>query len=164
MSTLPTTPTSLVCPGGTYTLRPLTLEDCGPLSELNRLVSLDPWSEGAFQDTYQSGWPGWVLCNATGERIAWINFMACLDEVELLNIGVHVNYQRQGIAFTLLTYFIKGWQCQAQRMHLEVCVTNTRAQALYEKLGFQYSGRRKNYYLIDGVRLDALLMHKALQS
>jgi ribosomal-protein-alanine N-acetyltransferase len=46
---------------------------------------------------------------------------------------------------------------QALAMMLEVGTENTRAIALYEKLGYQTIATRKNYY---GQGLDAFVMRK----
>ena len=44
-------------------------------------------------------------------------------------------------------------------IHLEVAADNSGAVALYEALGYQVSGRRKQYYQrVSGHRVDAVMM------
>jgi RimJ/RimL family protein N-acetyltransferase len=44
------------------------------------------------------------------------------------------------------------------RLDLFVMTTNTRAMALYERLGFKVEGRRRRAYVINGVAVDDFLM------
>ena len=50
----------------------------------------------------------------------------------------------------------------ATRCYLEVRASNVAARGLYEKLGFQLDGLRKNYYTTAAGREDALLMSLSL--
>lgn len=44
------------------------------------------------------------------------------------------------------------------RLELFVMTTNTRAIALYERLGFKFEGVRRRAYIINGVGVDDHLM------
>jgi ribosomal-protein-alanine N-acetyltransferase len=72
------------------------------------------------------------------------------DETEILNVAVHPNFRRRGVA-TRLIESIRG-----ESLFLEVRESNSTAQELYRKLGFEVVGRRDNYY--DDPVEDALVM------
>jgi len=67
------------------------------------------------------------------------------DEAELLNVGVHRQFQRQGIARQLLTELVQKAPPQAS-IFLEVSHLNLPALKLYENFGFVEIGRRQYYY------------------
>jgi ribosomal-protein-alanine N-acetyltransferase len=73
---------------------------------------------------------------------------------------VHPQYLRQGIATKLLNQLLQdAKKKKTARILLEVRVSNIAACALYQKVGFEIDGRRKNYYPTNTVlREDALLM------
>jgi ribosomal-protein-alanine N-acetyltransferase len=85
--------------------------------------------------------------------------VACLlpPEAELELIAVDLAAQRQGVAFQIFAGLAEEL-CAAQvnEVALEVRASNLAALALYRKLGFIESGRRKDYYQIPVE--DALLM------
>lgn len=82
------------------------------------------------------------------------------DMFEVLQITVASAYQRQGIATQLLSLSKKKAQSLGcKRVVLEVRETNLGAIALYQRLGFQLDGVRKNYYRnAQGIAENALLM------
>lgn len=79
------------------------------------------------------------------------------DEAHITNIAVRKQYQRQGIGELLLISIIDlATELKADFMTLEVRVSNTAAQSLYQKYGFTKTGIRTGYYTDN--REDALLM------
>ena len=84
------------------------------------------------------------------------------DDAEIMTIGVGRQFQRQGIAASLMEALIARAREQgAQRMLLEVRVDNTPALALYERFGFARMGLRKRYYQPEGI--DAYTMSLDLE-
>ena len=79
-----------------------------------------------------------------------------LDEGTLEKIAVAPAYRRQGVAEAILGAYIRFGQANLAFLTLEVRESNAPAIGLYEKLGFQVVGRRKNYYR--ELNEDALLM------
>jgi len=68
-------------------------------------------------------------------------------ECELENLVVAATHRRRGFGANLLTSLIaSAGQRNVGRIFLEVRESNMSARLLYEKLGFQLSGRRKAYY------------------
>lgn len=84
------------------------------------------------------------------------------DDAEIMTIGVGRQFQRQGIAASLMEALIARAREQgAQRMLLEVRVDNIPALALYERFGFARMGLRKRYYQPEGI--DAYTMSLELE-
>ena len=89
--------------------------------------------------------------------IGAIGFWLILDEAHITTIGVRKTYQRQGIGELLLIKAIElAKELGAQVITLEVRISNTVPQALYEKYGFQRVGSRRAYYSDN--KEDALIM------
>lgn len=94
----------------------------------------------------------------TDERIlgyAGLWFVA--GEAHLTSIAARESYRREGIGELLLISAINmAVERNAEIVTLEVRVSNSAAQALYEKYGFRKVGVRRGYYTDN--KEDALLM------
>jgi len=94
--------------------------------------------------------PGQVVLGYVG---TWL----LAEEAHIVAIAVAQPYRRRGIGeFLLMGAIEEAIRRRAGSITLEVRVSNTPAQRLYEKYGFTVVGRRKGYYLDNGE--DALLM------
>ena len=100
-----------------------------------------------------------VACRAIGNRVAegesspegevlgYAGLWFVLDEAHLISIAVGEAHQRQGVGHQLLAAALDlAREKAAATMTLEVRVSNTSAQALYEKFGFKRVGVRRGYY------------------
>lgn len=107
--------------------------------------------------------PQAILLVASREReppAGYVVFRHVAGEAELLRVGVAPDERRQGLARALVTAGLERLRAEKIEVcHLEVRVDNDGAIALYEDLGFEYTGRRPRYYR-DGT--DALLYTKSL--
>jgi [ribosomal protein S18]-alanine N-acetyltransferase len=82
-------------------------------------------------------------------------------EWELENIVVAPASRRKGLATRLFTTLLaRARETNSQRVFLEVRESNQPARALYVRLGFEESGRRKLYYA--NPQEDAILYRLAL--
>ncbi len=114
----------------------------------------NPWGKEAFLSLLSlSTTKGWI--DETGLLLV----SHVLDEIEILTILTHPDFRGQGRATFFLTHLIKYAKEHAvQQIFLEVNAENQPAIYLYEKMGFQKTGIRKNYYKMnDGSFKDALL-------
>ena len=120
-------------------------------SLLNRILQ-GVWPKfglGSSRDTLQS----MRLDNVLGYLGMW--FMA--DEAHITAIAVREPYQRRGIGELLLISCVElAILRHADVVTLEVRVSNTLAQKLYKKYGFEIVGTRKKYYTDD--HEDAFIM------
>jgi ribosomal-protein-alanine N-acetyltransferase len=89
-----------------------------------------------------------------------VGFAGCwilADETHITEIATRKLYRGQGIGQLLIMTLIEmGVELKANLATLEVRVSNTAAQRLYEKFGFEKVGTRKGYYTDN--HEDALIM------
>jgi ribosomal-protein-alanine N-acetyltransferase len=89
--------------------------------------------------------------------VAFTGLWIMADEAHIINVAVRESYRRQGIGELLLISAINlAAELKVRIITLEVRASNTAAQALYSKYGFNQVGLRRGYYVDD--REDAILM------
>jgi [ribosomal protein S18]-alanine N-acetyltransferase len=89
--------------------------------------------------------------------IGYAGIWILADEAHIMSIASRNEYRRQGVGEVLLCAVIDlARQHKARVVTLEVRVSNTAAQNLYLKYGFNKVGMRKGYYLDN--REDAVIM------
>ena len=96
-----------------------------------------------------------------GTLLGYGEVRTVLDEGTLERIAVAPQFRRHGAAEALLRRFLDDGREKLAFLTLEVRAGNVPAIGLYEKLGFEVVGRRKNYYREEGE--DALLMTVVLR-
>jgi ribosomal-protein-alanine N-acetyltransferase len=157
---------------------PMTAADLDSVLAIESVSHIHPWTRGNFSDSLAAG--HWAYCvrpqlaNAVkgsylDPEILWaycILFPA-VDELHLLNITVSPKLQRLGIGVKMM-HAIEGVAAQQSmpRIILEVRPTNQSALKLYQSLGYEQIGLRKNYYPVDlasGLREDALVLAKSIK-
>jgi ribosomal-protein-alanine N-acetyltransferase len=93
--------------------------------------------------------PGGMLlvCEAKTQVIGFVAARQAADQAEILNIAVHSDFRRKGVASALLTDALDAFRRSAiARVFLELRESNLPARKLYERHGFIRTGRRKSYY------------------
>ena len=127
------------------------------VAELEKLCFSDPWSEKSVASELNNPLSLWLVA-LEGERLAgYVGSQTVLDETDMMNIAVHPDYRRCGVARQLVEELVAGLKRRGSRcLTLEVRASNDPARKLYEKLGFQQIGLRKNYYR--NPREDALIL------
>jgi ribosomal-protein-alanine N-acetyltransferase len=145
------------------TLRPARPGDAIALAALERLVNPSPWTASQFNGAC-SAQPGAtteraLLICVDRQALGFVVYSLVLDEACIHNIAVHPARQGCGLGRALLGgALVEAVRGGATRCHLEVRASNEAARGLYETLGFQLDGIRKNYYPTATGREDALLM------
>ena len=130
---------------------------------LEKLCFADPWSEKSIASELDNPWALWLVALERDEVVGYIGSQTAVDETDVMNVAVHPDQRRKGIAEALIEMLIK--QLQEQGSHalmLEVRASNAPAIALYEKMGFRQVGLRKNYYR--NPKEDALILRKEWQN
>lgn len=145
-------------------MREMTEADLDAVLAIEQSVQRYPWTRGQFADSLQAGY--WcVVDEEAGELRGYAILMPAVDEVEVLTIGIAVQYQRQGVGGALLGGMLARAQARKmQRAFLEVRPSNAAAVALYRRLGFAEIGRRRGYYRDAAGCEDAIVMALALES
>ena len=141
----------------TYTQ--MTAEHVPQVAQLEKICFADPWSELSISLELTNVWSYWVVALDGDTVVGYVGSQSSIDEADIMNVAVHPDYRRQGIAENLINTLVvelKNRGCHA--LLLEVRVSNTPAITLYEKLGFAQVGCRKNYYR--NPKEDALILRK----
>lgn len=117
-----------------------------------------PWSRVAFENEINDNDLAHYLVIEAGDRIiGYAGMWMILDEAHVTNIAVISGDRRQGLGERLLLALIgQARQLGAVSMTLEVRPSNTAAQVLYRKLGFENRGIRRQYY--SDTKEDAIIM------
>ena len=129
------------------------------IAQLEKICFSDPWSEKSVASELDNKLAFWLVA-AEGDTVAgYIGSQTVIDETDMMNVAVHPDFRRQGIAEALVNTLVENLKKMGSRcLTLEVRASNAPAIALYGKLGFAEIGRRKNYYR--NPREDALILRK----
>ena len=129
------------------------------IAELEKLCFSDPWSENSVASELDNPLSLWLVALDEDAVVGYIGSQTCCDESDMMNIAVHPNHRRKGIAEALVMALVEELKAAGSRcLTLEVRASNEPAKALCEKLGFSQVGRRPNYYRTP--REDALILRK----
>ena len=157
---------------------PMTLADVDSVLAIESVSHIHPWTKGNFSDSLAAG--HWAYCvrpqladTVKGSYLdpdilwAYCILFPAVDELHLLNITVSPKLRRLGIGVKMMNA-IEGVAAQQNmpRIILEVRPSNKAALHLYQSLGYEQLGLRKNYYPIDaasGLREDALVLAKSIK-
>ena len=120
------------------------------------------WSENSITSELKNQLSLWLVA-LDGETVAgYVGSQTVMDESDMMNVAVHPDCRRQGIAEELVNALTDALREKESRcLTLEVRASNEPAKKLYEKLGFVSVGLRKNYYR--NPREDALILRKEWQ-
>lgn len=141
----------------------MTPADLEWVVELEQSLQSHPWKPSHFENCLAIGNLALVV-EYEKKAVAFAIVSIGGGEAELLNIGVAQDYQGQGLATSFLGEILTQLKDQAQAVFLEVRESNHKAIALYEKLGFNQTGVRPNYYPAKQGREDAYIYALELTS
>ena len=129
------------------------------VAALEKICFSDPWSEKSIASELDNPLSCWLV-SLEGETVTgYVGSQTVLDQTDMMNIAVHPDFRRQGIARSLIEALTQALKKRGSRaLMLEVRASNTPARTLYETLGFAPVGVRRNYYR--NPREDALILRK----
>ena len=129
------------------------------IAQLEKICFSDPWSEKSVASELDNKLAFWLVAVEEARVAGYIGSQTVMDETDMMNVAVHPDFRRQGIAEALVNTLVENLKQMGSRcLTLEVRASNAPAIILYEKLGFAEIGRRKNYYR--NPREDALILRK----
>ena len=137
----------------------MTAEYVPQVAALEKVCFSDPWSEKSVASELENQLSCWLVA-LDGETVAgYVGSQTVMDETDMMNIAVHPDFRRQGVARALILALIGELKKRGSRcLTLEVRASNDPARALYESLGFAHVGTRRNYY--QNPKEDALILRK----
>ena len=129
------------------------------VAALEKICFSDPWSENSVASELKNPLSCWLVAEEDGVVAGYVGSQTVMDESDMMNVAVHPDYRRKGVAEKLVMELVEALKKRDSRcLTLEVRASNEPARALYEKLGFVQVGLRKNYYR--NPREDALILRK----
>ena len=143
-------------------ITPMTLADIPAILEIEQSSHVQAWNKGFFEEELSRPQSHTYVARLTGvdeqtRIVGYICFWIVADEIQILNIAVHLAHRRRGVGKALLLHALEvGYAHKARVALLEVRRGNEAAQRLYQTLGFKPTGERKGYY--GGLRDPAVLM------
>lgn len=118
-----------------------------------------PWHRESFMEMIVNKDARYLVALCGNEVVACCGLRNIVGEGEITNVVTRSDVRGKGIAEKLLIeLFRQGYEMGVEAFTLEVRKSNFPAIALYEKLGFQTEGIRKNFY--EKPIEDALIMWK----
>ena len=141
----------------------LTEAHLAQAAEIEKLCFSEPWSEEAllYMCTAPITHAVAVIEKESGRLAAYGGCEYVLDEANIVNVATHPDFRRQGCAEALIGKMVEFLALrEVTDVYLEVRVSNAPARTLYQKLGFEAVGVRKNYYRFPAE--DAVVMKKTI--
>ncbi|WP_299066161.1 ribosomal protein S18-alanine N-acetyltransferase [uncultured Psychrobacter sp.] len=120
----------------------------------------DAWSYQTLVDLLEQDSIDLLVVYQSDTVVGYCLYQMMFEQAEILRIGTHPNYQRQGIASKLFAKLNQQLQAlNVESLLLEVRADNLPAIALYEQQGFETIHQRKGYYkTAHKPAIDALIM------
>lgn len=142
------------------TVREWTKEDIPRIAELEKRCFSDPWTVADLEACLSFSIYHHVLFEEDGVLVGYACETVLFDEGEIANVAVSPERRGQGLGKRLMDWLEeRAKSLGAEKLFLEVRVSNAPALALYNGRGFEPISVRKKYYP-DGE--DALVMTKKL--
>jgi [ribosomal protein S18]-alanine N-acetyltransferase len=134
----------------TFTIERLAGEqDLDGVLEVEDESFTNPWTRDMYQWELQnrSVCHVFVVRTPQCEVAGFCAFWLVIDEIHINNVALRPAYRGQGLGTALLHHVMREARALgAKRATLEVRASNVGARRLYERLGFEVSATRRNYY------------------
>jgi ribosomal-protein-alanine N-acetyltransferase len=137
----------------------MTQKHVPSVAVLEKLCFSDPWSENSVASELSNPLSLWLVALEDETVIGYIGSQTVMGETDMMNVAVHPDHRRRGIARRLIEVLIQMLkERESQCLTLEVRASNISAIYLYTEMSFQVVGRRRNYYR--NPKEDALILRK----
>lgn len=144
-------------------IRKMIKEDLSQVCAIENEIFSDAWTMQGFLDTLENSQA--IMLVAASDEDGSVEGYCCLyqafDEGEIVNVAVHPDKRCRGIGYKMVEELMQQGILEGiSHFYLEVRESNVNAQKLYEKLGFEMIGIRKDFY--EKPRENAIIMQKIL--
>ncbi len=137
----------------------LNASDLDNLIELEKMCFAYHWTRDQFLMGLERGVFKILGMKRGTTLLGYLAFSLIEDEMEILNLAVHPDYRKGGVATRLLDRaFVICRKNRIARSFLDVKISNTPAIELYKKFGYVQIGVREKYY--PDTKEDALLFRR----
>lgn len=143
-------------------VRTMSERDIEAVLQIERAAYDFPWSANIFAECMKAGYVCRVCINDV-EVVGYGIVSVGAGECHIMNLCVHPERSGNGFGSTLMSDLLDiARRSKAHIAFLEVRTSNRRAHSLYQYLGFNEVGIRKNYYPAIKGREDAYVLAKTL--
>jgi len=144
-------------------IRPMMACDLEQVMHIELAMYPFPWTRRIFEDCLRVGYRchvGEIEGNLAGYGV----MSSGAGEAHVLNLCVAEKFQRRGLAREILSLLLdEADKLEVRDVFLEARPSNIGAITLYEQMGFNQVGLRKDYYpAVDG-REDAIIFAASLR-
>lgn len=141
-----------------WQVRAMTAQDLDHVMRIELAEYPFPWTRRIFADCLNVGYRCCVG-EVEGEFAGYGVMSHGSGEAHILNLCVAGEFQRRGLGRRLMSSMLEQASALGvATVFLEVRPSNRAAVELYEQLGFNEIGLRKDYYPADNGREDALIL------
>jgi ribosomal-protein-alanine N-acetyltransferase len=140
-------------------IRPMTEEDLLQVETIEQESFSLPWSFDAFKSTLDREDTLYLVAEEESVILGYCGMYISFDEGEIPNVAVKKEFRSRGIGEAMMNELLsRAGERGVCSAFLEVRKSNEAAKRLYEKLGFEEAGIRKNFY--EFPKEDAVIMWK----
>jgi ribosomal-protein-alanine N-acetyltransferase len=126
---------------------PMSEGEIAGIAALEKECFNDPWSAASLKEELTNQNARFFAAMQGGKVVGYIGCILVCGEGSITNVAVSSGARRQGVASHLLEALIKALRTEnAESIFLEVRLSNSAAQKLYQKFGFVICGERKDFY------------------
>ena len=144
-------------------VRPMTARDLEQIMRIELAMYPFPWTQRIFEDCLRVGYRCHVG-EVDGVFAGYGVMSTGANEAHILNLCVAEEYQRRGLAREMLSFLLdEADTLEVRDVFLEVRPSNTGAIVLYEQMGFNQVGLRKDYYPTESGHEDAIIYAASLR-
>ncbi|WP_156291096.1 ribosomal protein S18-alanine N-acetyltransferase [Oceanobacillus salinisoli] len=139
-------------------IRKMELGDVDEVMEVERSSFTTPWTTDVFyQEIVDNAHAHYFVMELDKKIVGYVGMWIVLDDAQITNIAILPEYRGRKLGEKLFGFVMQLLRSLgANRLSLEVRVSNVSAQKLYRKFGLVPGGIRKNYYTDSGE--DAIVM------
>ncbi|MFC4736546.1 ribosomal protein S18-alanine N-acetyltransferase [Bacillus daqingensis] len=139
-------------------IRMMDTIDIEEVMDVEKRCFSTPWTRDAFyQELTKNQFAYYFVAVVKNRVIGYCGLWVVVENANITNIAVDPEFRQQGVGENLLQSAMEmSRTLGAERLSLEVRVSNHPAQAMYKKYGFEPGGIRKHYYTDN--QEDALVM------
>lgn len=136
-------------------------EDIRQIMDIENESFSTPWTEAAFLAEIHKPYSLSRVLMIRDRLVGYLCLNLILDEGHILNLAVHPDFRRRGLATRLINEALPELKKKGCRfLYLEVRGSNIAAKQFYEHFEFREAGLRKKYYASPVE--DAVLMMRQL--
>lgn len=138
-------------------IRKMTELDLPQVCAIEQETFSDPWTEEDFRSSYKEPNNEYLVAEQDGEVAGYCGYWGIAGEGYIYNVAVKKDFRRNKIGFQMLKALLAESSDRGiTSFTLEVRHSNEAAIRLYESLGFERAGLRKDFY--SKPKEDAVIM------